>query len=103
MVVTSLKFDNIGIGSRLESLLLVEALFGILVKGLQVGDFGRLFQEVGEAFIQFSDKHPKLGAPVAHVVDPEDLVAQELKDATDAVALNGRTQVTDVHVFRDVG
>ena len=103
MVVTSLKFDNIGIGSRLESLFLVEALFGILVKGLQVGNLGRLFQEVGEAFIQFSDKHPKLGAPVAHMVDPEDLIPQELKNAADTIALNGRTQVTDVHILRDVG
>jgi hypothetical protein len=89
VVVTALKLYHVGIGSCLEQLLLVESLLGILVKGLQITDLGSLLKEVWEALVKLSDKHTKLGAPVAHVVGPEDFIAQEFEDTADTVTLDG--------------
>lgn len=44
------------------------------------------------------NEHAKLGAPVANVVDAEDLMAEELERARKTVANNGRAQVADVHL-----
>ena len=41
-----------------------------------------------------------LGAPVADVVEAADVVAEELEDAAEGVADDGRPQVPHVHLLR---
>ena len=102
MIITRLELNDISVCSSLEVLILIKALFSILVEGLQVGYFGTLLQEVGEVEIQFTDKHAKLCAPVTNVVNSNDIIAHELKDTTDAISLDGRAQVADMHVLCNV-
>ena len=55
------------------------ALF--LVEGLQVADGRRLRRKVGEDVLEVRDQHAELRAPVAHVVDAQRLVPEELEEA----------------------
>ena len=48
VVLARLELDDAGVGALLEVCVLVEALLGLLVEGLQVGDGRRLGRVVGE-------------------------------------------------------
>ena len=48
IVLAGLQLDDGGVGALLEVGVLVEALLGLLVEGLQVGDGRRLGRVVGE-------------------------------------------------------
>ena len=54
-------------------------------------------------FFQPADDHPELRAPVADVIVADDVVAEELGDARERVAEDGRADVADVHRLGDVG
>ena len=49
-----------------------------------------------------SDEHAKLGAPIANMVEAEDVVAEKLKEAGKAVADDGGAEVAYVELFGDV-
>ena len=72
------------------------------VEGLQVANGRRDGRIVGKLVAEVSDEHAELGAPVADVVESEDVVADELEQAADAVADDCRAQVADVHLLGDV-
>ena len=42
-----------------------------------------------------------LGAPIADVVDPHDVMAAELEHATQGVSDDGRSQMTHVHFLAE--
>ena len=48
------------------------------------------------------DEHAELCSPVSDVVEPEDVVAEELDEVGDGVADDGRAEVAHVHLLRDV-
>ena len=102
MVVTRLELHHICVCCSLKLLVLIKALFGILVEGLQVRNLGTLLEEVREVQIQLANEHAKLSTPVSNVVHSDNVVVHELEDTTNAVSLNGRTQVADMHVLRNV-
>lgn len=52
--------------------------------------------------LELADKHPKLCAPVANVVDTHDFAAYLLKNTSNRVSNNSRTQMTHMHFFSDV-
>ena len=49
------------------------------------------------------DQHTELGAPVSDVVNSHHIVTTELKYAAQSVSNDGRSQVTNVHLLRDIG
>ena len=53
--------------------------------------------------LQIRDQHPELRAPVAHMVDPQHVVAAELQHPANRVADDGRPQMPHVHLLGDVG
>lgn len=103
MFFTRLQLDHVSLSASLEFLLIIEALFGTLVKGLQVGDVGLLIDKVREVVVELSNQHTELGAPVAHVIHTVHLVSKELENPADTVTLNSRAQMANVHVLSDVG
>ena len=48
VLLSGLELDDCGVGARLEVGVVVEALLGLLVEGLQVADRRRLGRVVGE-------------------------------------------------------
>ncbi len=78
---------------------LVEALFRCAIELLQVG---QLAFRRRRFFLEVSQQHAELGAPVADVVLPDHLVAEVLEHTTDGVTNNGRAQVANMHLFRQV-
>ena len=64
----------------------VSPLLGLLVEGDEVADGRRLGGVVRESVLEVGDEHAELGAPVAHVVQPEDVVAEELHQVRSGVA-----------------
>ena len=48
------------------------------------------------------DQHTELRSPVAHVVDSDHLVAAELQNASQTVSDNRASEMTNVHVLRNV-
>ncbi len=97
--VAGLQLDHQFAGAVGEFGRLVEAFLRRAVEDLQVVQLGlgvdRLLFQVGE-------QHAELGAPVADVVLPDHRVAEELEDARDGVADDGRAQVADVHFLGQV-
>lgn len=73
----------------LEHFIGIESLLSILIESLQIRDVWSVLQEIWEVLTQLLYQHSELSAPVADVICPFDVVAQELKDAADAVALDG--------------
>ncbi|MNJ57189.1 hypothetical protein D3C77_527680 [compost metagenome] len=77
----------------------VEAFLCRTVELLEIGQlaFGgrRLLLQVGQ-------QHAELGAPVADMVLPDHVVAEEGQHARDGVADDGRAQVADVHFLGQV-
>ena len=53
--------------------------------------------------LQVRDEHPKLRAPIPHMVHPQHIVPTELQHPTDCIADDGRPQVPHVHLLGDVG
>ena len=60
----------------------------------------RLGSKVGEDILEVPDEHAELCAPVANVVDPLDLVADEPEHAAQRVAEDRRAQVPHVHFLK---
>ena len=89
MLITRLKFDDILMCSCLEILIGIKSLLGTLIESLQVRDLRRVVKEVGEAQVKLPNEHAELGAPITHMIDSEHLAALKLKNAADAVTLNG--------------
>ena len=52
---------------------------------------------------EVGDEHAELRAPVSDVVEPEDVVAEEVDEVGDGVSDDGGAQVAHVHLLRDVG
>ena len=102
MLITRLKLDNVGVGKSFELWISIEALLRVLVESLQVSNLWRGGQEIGEADVKLTNEHAELSAPVTNVVYAHHIVALELEDAANAITLNGRAQVTNVHVLSDV-
>ena len=63
----------------------------------------RVLKNVRILFFQISDQHPKLRAPVADVVLPDNTMAGKFIKPGNAVADNGTAQVADVHLLGDIG
>ena len=102
MFITGLKFDNIGMCNGLELFILIEALLCSLVEGLQVSDFRGRVEEVGESKIKFTNKHTELSTPVTGMVDAQHIETLGLEKTANAITLNSRTQMADMHVLSDV-
>ena len=74
--------------------------FGLLVEHFEVFQFDVAALLL---FFQFGDQHAELGAPVAHVVLADNLVAKEAQQAHHGIANNGGAQVANVHFFGEIG
>eukprot|EP00754_Rhynchopus_humris_P023512 Rhum_TRINITY_DN14835_c7_g2::Rhum_TRINITY_DN14835_c7_g2_i1::g.123190::m.123190 len=101
-LVAALQLHDLLVRLLLEVGVVVEAGLRLLVEGRQVRHVRGRRQEVGANRLQVRDEHAELGAPVAHVVHAEHVVAAELHQAADGVADDRRPQVSDVHLLRDV-
>jgi hypothetical protein len=102
MLITTLQLNDVGVSGCLEQFFLVESFLRVLVKSLQIRDLGLFLEEVWKSFVKFCDQHAKLGTPVANVVDTEDFIAQKFKNAANTVTLDGRSQVADMHILRNI-
>lgn len=100
--ITRLQLDDIGVGKCLELWISIEALFSVLVERLQVRNLWRAAQEVGEANVELTDEHTKLSTPITDMIVTKHIIAHVLKDAANAISLDCRTQVTNVHVLSNV-
>mmetsp|Transcript_35077 Transcript_35077/g.99800 ORF Transcript_35077/g.99800 Transcript_35077/m.99800 type:complete len:423 (+) Transcript_35077:378-1646(+) len=100
----SLQVHDSALRSALEVLVVVEALLGRLVEGVEVRDVWHLpaLHEAGVRLLHVLDQHPELSAPIAHVIQPVHLVTTKFEDPAEGLAQNGRSQVADVHLLRDV-
>jgi hypothetical protein len=93
-----LEADDRSAGFVLERRVFVETLLRLAIELFEVGDVrGR------DARATKGDEHPELRAPVADVVLADDFLALELDDPRDRVADDRGPQVSDVHLFGDVG
>lgn len=103
VLVTRLKLHNILVSLGFELGVRVKSLLRILIEGLQIRNIWRVREEVREVLRQLLNEHTKLGAPVTDVIYSVHLVAEVLEDSANTVALDGATQVTNMHVLGDVG
>lgn len=107
--VAGLQRDDPQPGTVGERVIGFEQGPGLLVEGVKGGDGGGVAAQFGcvpggvGMFVEVLDEHPELGAPVAEVVLPYDIAAEEPQDAGDAVTDDRRTEVPDVHFLGDVG
>ena len=102
MFITRLKLDDVGMCNGLKLFILIEALLCSLVEGLQISDFWGRVEEVGESKIKFTNKHTELSTPVAGMVDTQNIETLGLEKTANAITLNSRAQMADVHVLCDV-
>jgi hypothetical protein len=103
VLVSSLELDNVFTSAKLEVFLRIVAFFRVLVEGLKICDVRHLLDEVREGIIEFSNEHTELSSPITNVVMAKDIQSLELENAAHAVTLDSGTQVTDMHVFSDIG
>ena len=89
MLIPRLKFDDILVCRGLELLIGIKSLLGTLVESLEVTDLRWVVKEVGEAQVKLAYEHAELRAPITHMIDSEHLTALKLKNAADAVTLDG--------------
>ncbi|MNM49653.1 hypothetical protein D3C81_606610 [compost metagenome] len=97
--VAGLQLDYQAAGAVSELFGFVEAFFRRAVEVFQV----RQLVAGDRVFLQVGHQHAELGTPVADVVLADDVVAQELQHARNAVTDDGRAQVADVHFLGQVG
>jgi hypothetical protein len=106
--VPGLKFHDAGPGAVGEVRVGVEHFAGGPVERVQGGDCtgagGKLVVVPGRigVFIEVLDEHAELGAPVAEVVLPDHVCAEEAEDAGQRVADDRRAQMPDVHFLGHV-
>mmetsp|Transcript_15817 Transcript_15817/g.45095 ORF Transcript_15817/g.45095 Transcript_15817/m.45095 type:complete len:390 (-) Transcript_15817:12-1181(-) len=103
-LAAALQVDNCLLGSFLEVLVVIESLLRGLVECVQVADIRHLaaLHEVRVRLLHVLDQHAKLGAPITDMVQPVNLVAAELQDPAQGLPQDGRPQVADMHLLRDV-
>lgn len=97
-----MQLYHVCLSQLFEIFIRVKALFGILIERLEICNVRLLLNKVREIIVKFLNKHSKLCSPVSYVVYSQYFVSEEFKDSADAVALNGRPQVSNVHVFSNV-
>mmetsp|Transcript_49063 Transcript_49063/g.71666 ORF Transcript_49063/g.71666 Transcript_49063/m.71666 type:complete len:285 (+) Transcript_49063:917-1771(+) len=104
LLVASLQLNNLLSASSLELIVFIKPGFGLLVKHHQVPDVGRLRvrQRLRLHLLKVGNEHAELRAPVAHVVQPQHLVAAELQHPGQGVPDDGGAQVAHVHLLGDV-
>ena len=93
--LAGLQGDDHGPAGRLEVGFGVEANLGCAVVSLQIAQ--RL--GIGTALIKVGEQHAKLGAPIAHVVLPNDLMAKRFENACHRIADDGAAQVPHMHLL----
>ena len=90
-------------GAVLEFVGSVELHAGLFVEAVEIAErqvfCGLFFSQIDEVF----DEHAERCAPVADVVLPDHVVAEELHHPHQRVADHGRAQVADVHLLGNVG
>ncbi len=102
--VAPLEVDHRPAGGVSEVGVGIEALLGLLVEGLEVGDANGVGvpQGLGLRLPQVLNQHAERGAPVADMIEAEDVVASEFEDAANGVADDRGTHVTRVHFLGEI-
>ena len=59
-------------------------------------------QSEATIYLEMSNEHAKLSAPISNVIDPENIVTKKLQQSTDSVSDDGGPEVTHVHLLGDV-
>lgn len=54
-------------------------------------------------FVQFLNEHAELCSPIANMVDPQDLMTQQLKDFANTVTMDCGPQMTNMHTLSNIG
>ena len=85
-------------GLFLELRLIIEAFFGFAVGAHEEGQI-----RIGGQSVEMGDEHPELGAPVADMVEAQDVVAEELEETGNAVADDRGAEMAYMELFGDVG
>ena len=102
--VAPLQLDHLGPRGVLVRLRRVEPLLRLLVEDDEVTEVHLI--DAGERFWgdlpHVRNQHAELRAPIPDVVQAQHIVPEELQVALDGVADDGRAQVADVHLLRDV-
>ena len=94
-----LQLDHALVSADFEVLFVVKALLGFLVESLEIANRRHHRGVIGKLVFQMGDEHAKLGAPVADVVQSEDVVSKELHQSRYALADDGRS-IQENRTFR---
>jgi len=103
VLVSTLELHDVLTSTELEGFFAVVAFLGVLVEFREILNVRHFLEEVGEGIVEFSDEHTELSSPIADVVVAEYLQALELENTAHAVTLDGGSQVTNMHVFSNIG
>ena len=92
-------------GGGLEAFVGVEAGLGLAIEGHQITQIHRIGhgESLWRHLLQVGDEHPKLSAPVAHMVEPQHRVAAKLQHPRQSIANDRGAQMPHVHLLGDVG
>ena len=99
MRIAPLQFDHVISREIGKGLFVVKAFSRRLVEGFQIGEFGML---IAFLLVQIGDKHAELRAPIAHVIVADNIVPRKFERPRDRVTDNCATQMTYVHLLRQV-
>jgi len=103
VLVSTLELHDVLTSTELEGLFIVVAFLGVLVEFCEILNIGHLLKEVGEGIVELSDEHTELSSPITNMVVAEYLKALKLENTAHAITLDGGSQVTNMHVFSDIG
>ena len=103
--ISPLQLHHLLAGGGLKRPVLVEPLLGLAVEGDQIAQVHRIGggEGLGRHLLEVSNQHAELGAPVAHMVEPQHRMAAELQHPRQTVANDRGAQVPHVHLLGDVG
>ena len=103
--IAALQAHNLLARSLFEILVLIKPLFRFLIERHQIAQVDRI--GVGEGlrshFPQMGNQHPKLRAPIAHMVQPQHVVAQKLQNPGQHIANDRGAQMAHMHFLGNVG
>ena len=103
--ITALQLHHLIAGCGLKSLVIIKALLRFPVESHQITEVDGIggVERLGSHLLEVSDQHPKLGAPVAHMIQAQHRMAAELQHPRQRVANDCGAQMAHVHLLGNVG
>ncbi len=88
ILITALQFNHTESGFFGEDGVVIKTLLGVTIKALEIGQRVRQVVIRSYRFLHIGNQHAKLGAPITHMVLPNDRVAATLKHPDDGIPDN---------------